>query len=67
MPSTSKSQRRLMAASCTGQSDAVPKDVACEFMHSDKDKVKDMPERLGQFSGRKKEKGKLERMRSGRG
>lgn len=60
MPSQSKAQHRLMAAACTGKSDSVPKDVACEFMHADKGK--DLPERrresLSQF-GKKKHEGKL--------
>jgi len=45
MPSVSKAQDRLMAAACTGNSTQVPKKVGCEFMHADKGRVKDYPER----------------------
>lgn len=55
MPAQSKAQHRLMAASCRGESDAVPKSTACEFMHADKGKVKAMPERMGDLRGKKKE------------
>lgn len=33
MPAESARQYGLMQASCHGQSSAVPKDVACEFVH----------------------------------
>lgn len=58
MPSVSKAQHRLMAASCKGASDAVPRKVACEWMHEDKGRVKELPTKLSDYNGRKKKKSK---------
>jgi hypothetical protein len=52
MPSQSKSQHRLMAMSCEGNG-PVPRKTACEFMHADKGKVKDMPEKLSDLKKKK--------------
>jgi hypothetical protein len=46
-----------MAAACTGNSDKVSKKVGCEFMHADKGRMKNMPERKAMKKKIKQRKG----------
>lgn len=56
MPSSSKAQHRYACGVASGSIKGdMPKEVAREFCHADKGRVKAMPERLGDLRGKKKE------------